>query len=86
MSISIDLSGEKEEENNYMDIDGVVDGSDNIMIAAEHVCVDYRNSEGSGEIKDNNYDYNDDGDDDDGGGGSFVGNKNANLVTIAAAQ
>ena len=49
------------------------------MIAAEHVCVDDRKSEGNGEIKYNNDDYNNN---DGGRGGSVVGNSNANLVTI----
>ena len=51
MSALVDLSGEKEEENNYTDIDGTVDGTDNVMIASEHVCVDDRKSEGNREIK-----------------------------------
>ena len=67
------------EANNYTETDGTVDGTDNVMIALEHVCVDDRKSEGNGGIKDNNDDYNDD---DGGGGGSVVGNNNANLVTI----
>ena len=41
-SALIDLSGEKEEENNYTDIDETINGTDNVMIASEHVCVDDR--------------------------------------------
>ena len=69
-------------EYDYADIDGAVDGTDNIMIAGEHVCVDDSKSESNEEIKDNDDDYNDD---DGGGGGGVVGNNNANLVTIAAS-
>ena len=68
MSALIDLSEEKEEENNYTEIDGTVDGTDNVMIASEHVCVDDRKNEGNREIKDNNDDYNDD----DGGEGGML--------------
>ena len=60
MSALIDLSEEKEEENNYTYIDGTVDGTDNVIISLEHVCVDDRKNEGEGEIKDNDDDYNDD--------------------------
>ena len=56
MSALIDLSEEKKEENNYTDIDGTVDGTDIVMIASEHVCVDDRKSEGNREIKYNNDD------------------------------
>ena len=68
MSALIDLSEEKEEECNYTDIDGTVDGTDNVMIASEHVCVDDIISEGNREIKDNNDDYKDD----DGGEGGVL--------------
>ena len=64
MSALIDPSGEKEEENNYTDIDGTVNGTVkfNVMIALEHVCVDDRKIGGTGEIKHNNDDYNNDDD------------------------
>jgi hypothetical protein len=48
----------------YTDIDGAIDGTDNIMIAGEHVYVDENKSGSNEEIKDNNDDYNND----DGGG------------------
>ena len=50
------------------DIDGTVDGTDNRMIAAEHVRVDDRKSEGNSEINDDNDDYNND----DGGEGGVL--------------
>jgi len=68
MSALIDLSGEMEEVKNYTDIDGTIDCTDNVMIASEHVCVDDSKSEGNGEIKDNNDDYNND----DGGEGKVL--------------
>ncbi len=52
------------------------------MIAGEHVCVDDSRSKSKEEINDNNDDYNNDS---GGGVGGVVGNKNANLVTIAAS-
>ena len=59
-----DIDSIYNKDYDYTDIDGAVDGTDNIMIAGEHVCVNDRKSEGNEEIKDNNDDYNDD----DGGG------------------
>jgi len=60
-----DIDNINNHEYDYTDIDGAVDGTDNIMIAGNNVCVDDSKSESNEEIKDNDDDYNDD----DGGGG-----------------
>jgi len=67
-------------EYDYADIDDTVNGTDNGMIALEHVCDDDRKHENNREIKDNNANYKED---DGGGEGSVVNNNTANLVTIA---
>ena len=65
MDNEFDIDSLYSHEYDYMDIDGTINGTDNVMIASEHVCVDDRKSEGNGEIKYNNDDYNND----DGGRG-----------------
>ena len=55
-----DIDSLYNKDYDYTDIDGTVDDTDNRMIAVEHFCVDDRKIEGSGEIKDNNDDCNDD--------------------------
>ena len=55
-----DIDSLYNQDYNYTDIDGAIDGNDNRMIAAEHVCVDDRKCESNGELKDNDDDYNND--------------------------
>ena len=55
-------------EYDYPDIGGTVNGTDNGMIASEHVCDDDRKRERNGEIKDYNDNYNED----DGGEGGVL--------------
>ena len=45
------------QEYDYTDIDGTVDGTNNGMTASEHVCDDDRKRESNREIKDNNDNY-----------------------------
>jgi hypothetical protein len=59
-----------------------VDGTDNGMIAWEHVCDEDRKRESNREFKEYNDNYNKD---DGGGGRSVINNNTANLVTIASA-
>jgi hypothetical protein len=47
-------------EYDYADIYGTVNGTDNGMIASEHVCDDDRKCESKREIKENNANYNED--------------------------
>jgi len=55
-----DIDSLYNQDYDYTDLDGTVDGTDNVMIALENVCVDDRKSEGNREIKNNNDDYNND--------------------------
>ena len=75
-----DIDSLYNKDYDYTDIDETIDGTDNVMIALEHVCDDDRKCDHNIEIRENNDNYNNDG---GGGGGSIIGNNNANLVTIA---
>ena len=53
MDKEFDIDSLYNQDYDYTDVDGTVDVTDNGMIASEHVFVDYRKSEGNGEIKKN---------------------------------
>ena len=48
-------------ENDYADIGGTFDGTDNVMISLEHVCDDDRKRDHNIEIRENSDNYNNDG-------------------------
>ena len=61
MDNEFDIDSLYDHEYDYADINGTVDGTDNVMIASEHVCDDDRKREHNIEIRDNNDNYNNDG-------------------------
>jgi len=63
-----DIDSVYNQDYDYVDIDGTVNGTVNGMIALEHVCDDDRKRESNREIKDNNDNYNED----DGGEGGVL--------------
>ena len=62
MDNEFDIDSLYNNEYDYENIDGTVNGTDNGMIASEHVCDNDRKRESNREINDNNDNYyNDDG-------------------------
>ena len=64
MDNEFDIDSLHNQDYGYADIDGTVNGTDNGMIASEHVCDDDRNRNHehniNREIRDNNANYNED--------------------------
>ena len=59
--LDVEVDNLYNQDYDYTDIDGTVDGTDNVMIALEHVCDDDRKRDHSIEIRENNDNYNNDG-------------------------